>query len=407
MREFGELLRTHRIHAGLTQQQLADFAMVSVRAIRDLECGRTRSPRAETVRLLADGLRLDEGSRADLQQAGGRTSGRMPVAPPAPMMAIVGREAEAAALGALLVEGAGASVGGVGEERCLPGPGGSGAGSGSVSAGSFVGRQRLTSNLAPGSRGESDTTTGPARVPHRLVTITGVSGSGKTRLALEVAGDLHFRRGWSVLWYPQARPSVDDDQDTLLVTDHRPDPRLLTAHPRLRVVVTALAPTGLPSEHVFPLGPLADDAALSLLLTLVHRVRPGFRPEPSNQAALAGLVRELDGLPSALEFAAGWFMVYSPQHLLERLRSNPMDPTSAHLRDSLRRSLSTLDEQQRATLNRMIDQECHDDAHALSVRGLVRRAGPRYEVLNLVRAAVREPVSGPHFSGGVALTWPC
>lgn len=474
MREFGELLRTHRIHAGLTQQQLADFAMVSVRAIRDLECGRTRSPRAETVRLLADGLRLDESSRADLQQAGGRSSGRMPVAPPAPMMAIVGREAEAAALGALLVEGTAASVGRVGE-RCLPGPGpgsgpgpgpgsGSGEGQGLAGSGSVAARQRLAGPVGGAGLGErrlaassddgrgavpsaerprlggaglgerhlaasiddgrgpvppaehrlttaptprTHPTTGPARVPHRLVTITGVSGSGKTRLALEVAGDLHVRRGWSVLWYPAARPSVDDGQDTLLVTDHRPDPHLLDAHPRLRVVVTALAPTGLPGEHVFPLGPLADDAALRLLLTLVHRVRPGFRPEPSNQAALTGLVRELDGLPSALEFAAGWFMVYSPQHLLERLRANPMDPTSAHLRDSLRRSLSTLDEQQRATLERMIDQECHDDAHALSVRGLVRRAGPRYEVLNLVRAAVREPVSGPHFSGGVALTWPC
>ncbi|MCP2249248.1 helix-turn-helix domain-containing protein [Lentzea aerocolonigenes] len=415
MREFGELLRTHRIHAGLTQQQLADFAMVSVRAIRDLECGRTRSPRAETVRLLADGLRLDEGSRADLQQAGGRTSGRMPVAPPAPMMAIVGREAEAAALGALLVEGAGSSVGGVEEGRCLPGSGGSGEGQGLAGSGSVATRQRLAGPAGGAGPAEHRlatapaprTHTGPSRVPRRLVTITGVSGSGKTRLALEVAGELHLRRGWSVLWYPAARPSVDDDQDTLLVTDHRPDLRLLDAHPRLRVVVTALAPTGLPGEHVFPLGPLADDAALRLLLTLVHRVRPGFRPEPSNQAALTGLVRELDGLPSALEFAAGWFMVYSPQHLLERLRSNPMDPTSAHLRDSLRRSLSTLDEQQRATLERMIDHECHDDAHALSVRGLVRRAGPRYEVLNLVRAAVREPVSGPHFAGGVALTWPC
>ncbi|SMD20676.1 helix-turn-helix domain-containing protein [Lentzea albidocapillata] len=356
MREFGELLRTHRIGAGLTQQQLADFAMVSVRAIRDLECGRTRSPRAETVRLLSDGLRLDEESRADLQQAGGR-AGRSAVAPPAPAGPaglIVGREVEAAALAASLTEG----------------PGGG----------------------------------------QRLVTVTGVSGVGKTRLALEVAGDLHFRHGWSVLWHPsQTVPSIDDDQDTVLVIDRRPDPRLLEAHPRLRVVVTALAPLGLPGEQVFPLSPLADDDAVRLLLTHVHRVRPAFKPEPANQAALMGLVHELDGLPSALEFAAGWFMVYSPQHLLERLRSNPLDPTSAHLRDSLRRSLSTLDDDGRALLVRMAEGE--DPGHSpyvgeLCVRGLVRRAGPRYEVLSLVRAAVLEPVSGPHFAGGVALTWP-
>ncbi|MFJ5984847.1 helix-turn-helix domain-containing protein [Lentzea sp. NPDC092896] len=363
MREFGELLRTHRIGAGLTQQQLADFAMVSVRAIRDLECGRTRSPRAETVRLLADGLRLDDGSRADLQQAGGRSAGRTAVAPPAPAGPaglIVGREAEAAALAALLTEGR-------------------------PEAGGYESR--------------------------RLVTITGVSGVGKTRLALEVAGELHFRHGWSVLWHPaQASPSVVDGQDTVLVTDHLPDPRLLEAHPRLRIVVTALAPTGLADEHVFPLGALADDAAMRVLLTHVHRVRPAFKPEPANQAALMGLVHELDGLPSALEFAAGWFMVYSPQHLLDRLRTNPLDPTSAHLRDSLRRSLSTLDEEGRELLARMAEGE--DAGHGrslreLCVRGLVRRVGPRHEVLNLVRAAVLEPMSGPHLAGGVALTGPC
>ena len=354
MKEFGELLRTHRLDAGLTQQQLADFAMLSVRAIRDLECGRTRSPRAETVRLLAEGLRLDDSSRADLQQAGGRPTGRMPVAPPAPAgpaVTIVGREAEAAALTGLLVEG------------------------------------------------------------ERLVTITGVSGVGKTRLALEVAGELHFRHGWSVLWRPANRtPVIDDHLNTVLVTDHRPDPRLLAVHPRLRIIVTALAPVELDGEHVFPLGPLADDAAVQLLVRHVHRVRPAFRPEPANQAALIGLVHELDGLPSALEFAAGWFMVYSPQHLLERLRSNPLDPTSAHLRDSLRRSLSTLDVRERAALVRLAERTGwgdEDTLHALSVRGLVRREGPRHEVLNLVRAAVLEPVPGPHLAGGVALSWQC
>ena len=234
---------------------------------------------------------------------------------------------------------------------------------------------------------------------------------GKTRLALEVVGELHFRLGWSVAWLPASRtPSIDDGQDTVLVTDHVPDVRLLDGHPRLRVIVTSLAPTGIAGEHVFPLAPLADDAAVRLLVTNVRRVRPGFREEAANHAVLMGLVRELDGLPSALEFAAGWFMVYSPEHLLQRLRSNPLDPTSAHLRDSLRLSLSTLDSEEREVLTRMAGSGDQDDeavTRALSVRGLVRRAGHRYEVLNLVRAAVLEPVSGPHLAGGVALTWPC
>ncbi|MGW6934432.1 helix-turn-helix domain-containing protein [Lentzea sp. NPDC054927] len=431
MREFGELLRTHRIHAGLTQQQLADFAMVSVRAIRDLECGRTRSPRAETVRLLADGLRLDEGSRANLQQAGGRPVGPVPVAPPAPTAVIVGREVETLALMDLLAESraaegavvargrqGGTASGGVVSDGALAE--GNGTEGPTRSPGRLPGGAALTDLLATGvgAMAEGCAADGAcasgreAGAGRRLVTITGVSGVGKTRLALEVAGELHFRLGWSVLWHPTRTPVIDDDQDTVLVTDRLPDLCLLAAHPRLRIVVTALAPAGLPGEHVFPLAPLGDDAAVRLLLTHVHRVRPGFRAEPGNQAALTGLVHELDGLPSALEFAAGWFMVYSPQHLLERLRSNPMDPTSAHLRDSLRRSLSTLDSDELALLTRMADghdagyDTGDDDARGLCVRGLVRRAGPRYEVLNLVRAAVLEPVSGPHLAGGVALTWP-
>ncbi|MFD5825046.1 helix-turn-helix domain-containing protein [Lentzea sp. NPDC060358] len=541
MREFGELLRTHRIHAGLTQQQLADFAMVSVRAIRDLECGRTRTPRAETVRLLADGLRLDDTSRADLAQAGGRPAAKAGVAPPAPAASIVGREAETAALVALLVGGFGPGERrGVGDARdalfapdardaadarhvpdarfaadarhaadgrnstdarhLLDAPFASDARTPAESRTSSDARGSANAGHVPGARFASDArrvpdarfasdarhvpdarypadarhaldTPSAARhtaeewyssggVPHpaderrrfanapypaegwrsvddpthdpthdsthnpahnptpdhprtnaeppRLVTITGVSGVGKTRLALEAAGELHFRHGWSVLWHLTSLPAVDDEQDTVLVTDRCPDPRLLADHPRLRVVVTAPAPTGLAGEHVFPLAALPDDAAVRLLLTHVHRVRPGFRAEPANQAALTGLVKALDGLPSALEFAAGWFMVYSPQHLLERLRSNPKDPTSAHLRDALRRSLSTLDDDGRRKLRDLIEgRESHEDVRDLSVRGLVRNVGGRYEVLNLVRAAATEPVAEPHYVGGVALTWPC
>lgn len=62
--KFGSLLQFHRLRAGLTQQQLADFSALSVRAIRDLEHGRVERPRQDTVRLLADALRLSADSRA-------------------------------------------------------------------------------------------------------------------------------------------------------------------------------------------------------------------------------------------------------------------------------------------------------------------------------------------------------
>ncbi|EGX59601.1 XRE family transcriptional regulator [Streptomyces zinciresistens K42] len=66
---FGSLLQFHRIREGYTQQQLADFSALSVRAIRDLEHGRVERPRQDTVRLLADALRLDEQSRDHFARA--------------------------------------------------------------------------------------------------------------------------------------------------------------------------------------------------------------------------------------------------------------------------------------------------------------------------------------------------
>src|SRR5215831_5986721 len=56
----GALLRARRHRACLSQEQLAARAELSERAVRDLEAGRVRSPRADTVRLLADALQLSE-----------------------------------------------------------------------------------------------------------------------------------------------------------------------------------------------------------------------------------------------------------------------------------------------------------------------------------------------------------
>jgi len=55
---FGALLRACRHQALLSQEQLAARAELSERTVRDLEAGRVRSPRTETIRLLADALRL-------------------------------------------------------------------------------------------------------------------------------------------------------------------------------------------------------------------------------------------------------------------------------------------------------------------------------------------------------------
>lgn len=65
----GETLRRHRIRAGLSQQQLAERAGVSLRGLRDIERGRVRAPRARSITALAAGLGLSAAERHALLAA--------------------------------------------------------------------------------------------------------------------------------------------------------------------------------------------------------------------------------------------------------------------------------------------------------------------------------------------------
>ncbi|WP_426505655.1 tetratricopeptide repeat protein [Dactylosporangium sp. McL0621] len=69
----GELLRRHRLRAGVDQRELARRAGVSVRGLRDIEQGRVQRPRAESVERLADALGLSEAERQALSAPGGST----------------------------------------------------------------------------------------------------------------------------------------------------------------------------------------------------------------------------------------------------------------------------------------------------------------------------------------------
>jgi tetratricopeptide (TPR) repeat protein len=61
---FGDLLRRHRVLAGMSQEELAERARLSARAISDLERGVKRTPRRDTVQLLVEALGLSEEARA-------------------------------------------------------------------------------------------------------------------------------------------------------------------------------------------------------------------------------------------------------------------------------------------------------------------------------------------------------
>lgn len=83
-RTFGDVLRRFRRAAGLTQEQLAERARLSVRGLSDLERGINHLPRRETVLALAEALQLGEADRAALLQAARRRDPRNPAVAAAP-----------------------------------------------------------------------------------------------------------------------------------------------------------------------------------------------------------------------------------------------------------------------------------------------------------------------------------
>src|SRR5215467_7076963 len=72
----GVLLQAFRHRACLSQEQLAERAELSERTVRNLEVGRVRSPRNDTVRLLAEALELTEPEREGWFAAARSANGR-------------------------------------------------------------------------------------------------------------------------------------------------------------------------------------------------------------------------------------------------------------------------------------------------------------------------------------------
>ena len=193
----------------------------------------------------------------------------------------------------------------------------------------------------------------------RLLTLTGPGGTGKTRLALELARSLRdgFPDGAFLVELAPVRDArlvaaaiaeavgVRDDLEqamrarrALIVLDNfehvlEAAPiagRLLAAAPHLRLIVTSRAPLHLAGEHEYPVPPLAapDHARGGGRLDLpwpcssarARAVQPTFELDAANTAAVAEICRRLDGLPLAIELAAARTKLLSPAALRRAAR---------------------------------------------------------------------------------------
>jgi predicted ATPase len=202
----------------------------------------------------------------------------------------------------------------------------------------------------------------------RMVTLAGAGGTGKTRLAVQVAGDLagDFADGVAFVdLAPVGDPALlattvaralglDPasahaaetylgealrDRELLLLVDnleHLLDEapllgRVLAAASGLRVLATSRIPLRLYGEHIVRVPPMPlpgeggaaveDSEAVQLFVARAAAVRPGFTAGADDLAAVGEICIAVDGLPLAIELAAARIRLYPPQALLPLLRS--------------------------------------------------------------------------------------
>jgi predicted ATPase/DNA-binding CsgD family transcriptional regulator/DNA-binding XRE family transcriptional regulator len=326
---FGELLRHYRVAVGLTQEELAERAGVSVRGISDLERGARGLPRKETLQLLLDALDLSPADRAALVAAARpppatparRGRGDRPPGLPAPLTPLIDREQEIMAVSALLAESANRLL-------TLTGPGGSGKTRVAIAVAT-----RLTDAFTDGA-----TFVGLAALtdPHLVVPTI-----AQTLDVREAAEQPLLRRLIAALRSSELLLVLDNCEHVL---EAAPEiAALLEACPRLTVLATSRAPLRLSGEHEYPIPPLAlpdedgnekrgagcpmgegrrgieQSPAVRLFIVRAEAVAPDFALTEANRAMVAEIVRRLDGLPLAIELGAARVKLFPPAILLARM----------------------------------------------------------------------------------------
>ena len=204
---------------------------------------------------------------------------------------------------------------------------------------------------------------------HRLVTLTGVGGVGKTRLALQAGADLLDKNRHGV-WLAELAPLTEPDllpktiasalgiredpnrpvvetlvdhladRHAMLILDnceHLIEPtarladRLLRSCPSLRILATSREGLAISGERLWQVPVLAapgeieavehlpEYEAVRLFLDRARAVRPDFEMTDDNAEAIAEICRRLDGIALAIELAAARLRVFSVQQVADRL----------------------------------------------------------------------------------------
>jgi len=330
--QFGTLLRQLRLDAAMTQQELAELAGLSVEAVGQLERGTRTRPQRATVLLLGRALDLSPERDAMLARAIDTTH------PPR-------RRERIQTLNTSLLRLVRSNTQTTPAHN-LP-----------QQLTSFVGREQEVSEIAARLR------------EHRLVTVVGAGGVGKTRVAVQLGADVldgYSDGAWlidlaplahqdmvenailSALQLPSSTGSALDviiaylrGRRLLLLLDncehvitrarHVAD-KVMEACLSVRILATSRQALEAAGEHVYPLPSLAvapdpllrtRDAlgcgAVALLVDRALEANPGFALSDDNVHDVVEICRRLDGIPLAIELAAARTNVLTPRQIAQRL----------------------------------------------------------------------------------------
>ena len=300
----GDLVRGHRLAAALTQEEVAERAGISARAVSDIERGLRRTIYRHTAQRLAGALNLAGAELVAFARAARGSPADHPgperPALPVPPTPLVGRAAELAALSALVSDPAVRII-------TLTGPGG-------------IGKTRIAIEAARALAG---------RFPDGVWFISLADVREPRLLLTTIAESLRVRDEGGPL--PEAIADRLRDRRLLLVLDTMEHlgaaiPELgeiIARAPALALLATSRSLLRLRGEHELPIGPLdlapGNPEAIDLFLSRARALRPDLELDAESGAMVVRICRRLDGVPLALELAAARLRHLTVAQLLEHL----------------------------------------------------------------------------------------
>lgn len=338
---FGSLLRRHRVLAGLSQEALAARAGLSRRGIADLERGARRSPYPDTARRLAAALRL-RGTDRDEFMASCRPgpilrADRYTIS--AEPSGLIGRQRELADLSRLLSETRLLTMTGVGG----------------------IGKTRLALELVHRAMAAYDAgavvvdfapVVDAAGLPDAVAAALGVAASGGEPVADAVCDHLQGKQLLIML----------DNCEHVVAGSARLVDMLLRRTSAVRLLVTSREPLRIRGETAWMVPPLELGEAVELFIQRATAATATRPLTPAEVATIDTMCRHLEGIPLAIELAAVRVPTLGVDQVAVRLtdrlaflsRGNRLDPPRHQtLRAALDWSYALLDAAEQRLFTRL------------------------------------------------------